>query len=156
MRALIQRVSGGAVSVNGEEVGRIGRGIVVLVGVGRDDTSETARRLAERTANLRIFPGPGGEFDRSLLDEQLAALVISQFTLYADTRRGRRPSFIDAAPAEAAAPLVDAFADRLRQLGIAVAAGRFGAHMLVEIWNDGPVTVLLEEPTRPPSPDRPS
>lgn len=144
MRALLQRVSEASVNVGDEVVGRIGRGLVVLLGVTHDDNLARARALAEKTANLRIFADDAGKFNRSALDVGGEALVVSQFTLYADTRRGRRPSFTEAALPEVAEPLVEAYAEHLAALGLRVARGRFGAHMLVRICNDGPVTVLLE------------
>ncbi len=145
MRVLLQRVSKGSVSVDGSVVGRIGHGLVMLVGVGRDDTEADADKLAEKSVHLRIFNDEQGKFNRSLLDVGGGALVVSQFTLYADARRGRRPSFTDAAPPERAAPLCDYFADRLRSLGVAnVATGTFGAKMAVEVHNDGPVTIWLD------------
>lgn len=144
MRAVVQRVSSAAVIVNGETIGQIGSGLLVLLGVGQGDGAEQADLLARKTADLRIFPDADGRFNRSLLDSGGSALVVSQFTLYADTRRGRRPGFTDAAPPELAAPLVDRFAAALRRLGITVATGRFGAHMDVHLVNDGPVTILLD------------
>jgi D-tyrosyl-tRNA(Tyr) deacylase len=144
MRALLQRVTSGRVSVAGETIAEIGRGLVILLGVGHGDEAAQAAALAEKIANLRIFEDAQGKSNLSLLDVQGAALVVSQFTLYADTRKGRRPSFIDAAPPELAQPLVDRFAELLRGFGAPVQTGRFGAHMLVEIHNDGPVTVWLE------------
>lgn len=144
MRAVVQRVSRGAVRVGDELVAEIGRGLVVLVGVGRDDSEASARRLAEKVAHLRIFPDEADRMNRSVLDIGGEVLVVSQFTLLADTSRGRRPSFVDAAPPEQAEPLVSLFAGTLRELGLTVKTGRFGAHMLVEVFNDGPVTIILE------------
>jgi D-tyrosyl-tRNA(Tyr) deacylase len=145
MRILLQRVSRAAVTVGGQVVGAIGPGLVVLVGVGHSDTPALARRMAEKVVNLRIFNDEAGKFNRSLLDVGGGALVVSQFTLYADARKGRRPSFVKAAPPEIAAPLVDHYADRLRAEGITrVEHGVFGALMLVEIENDGPVTIILD------------
>jgi D-tyrosyl-tRNA(Tyr) deacylase len=144
MRAVLQRVSQASVTVGDEVVGAIGQGLLILLGVGVGDSYAEARLLAEKTANLRIFADEEGRFNRSLLDVGGEALVVSQFTLYADTRRGRRPSFSDAAPPEIAAPLVDIFADELRRLGVAVSTGRFGAMMRVALVNDGPVTILLD------------
>jgi D-tyrosyl-tRNA(Tyr) deacylase len=144
MRAVIQRVSAASVTVEGAVVGQIGRGLLVLLGVGQADAERQAELFAEKIANMRIFPDDAGRFNRSLLDVGGAALVVSQFTLYADTRRGRRPSFTDAAPPELAAPLVDAFAAALRRRGLVVASGVFGAHMLVALENDGPVTIVLD------------
>lgn len=125
-------------------IGAIGRGLLILLGVGIGDGEAEARLLAEKSANLRIFPDEEGRFNRSLLDIGGEALVVSQFTLYADTRRGRRPSFSAAAPPEIAAPLVETFANELRRLGIAVSTGQFGAMMQVALVNDGPVTILLD------------
>jgi D-aminoacyl-tRNA deacylase len=125
-------------------VGEIGRGLCVLVGVTHDDDEGTARRLADKVWNLRVFDDADGVMNRSLGDAGGAALVVSQFTLYADTRRGRRPSWAAAAAPAVAEPLVEAFAAALRDLGATVACGRFGADMLVELVNDGPVTLMLE------------
>jgi len=145
MRALLQRVIKGAVSVEGETIGQIERGLVILLGIKQGDTEDEARWLARKVANLRIFEDEEGRFNRSLLEVGGEALVVSQFTLYGDARRGRRPSFTEAAPPEEAAPLVDRFCDFLREEGVRrVAEGRFGAHMLVEILNDGPVTLMLD------------
>jgi len=144
MRALIQRVSQASVSVEGEVVGAIDRGVVVLVGVTHSDTEEQARWLARKVAGLRIFEDREGKMNVGLLDVGGEALVVSQFTLYADCRKGRRPSFTDAAPPEAAEPLVERFAQALRDHHLPVEMGLFGAHMHVEIHNDGPVTILLE------------
>ena len=140
----MQRVSRGSVAIEGQVVGQIGRGLVVLLGVGHGDGEAEARLLAEKVANLRIFEDTAGKMNLSLLDVGGEALVVSQFTLYADTRRGRRPGFTDAALPDVAEPLVQRFADHLRAAGIPVATGRFGAMMLVEIHNDGPVTILLD------------
>ncbi|MBN1979262.1 MAG: D-tyrosyl-tRNA(Tyr) deacylase [Anaerolineae bacterium] len=144
MRAVVQRVSKATVSVEGQVVGQIGRGVVVLVGVAHGDAQEQAEWLARKVAGLRIFEDSAGKMNASLLDVGGAALVISQFTLYADARKGRRPSFTDAALPEAAEPLVADFAQVLRDEGVPVETGVFQAHMLVEIHNDGPVTILLE------------
>jgi D-tyrosyl-tRNA(Tyr) deacylase len=144
MRAVVQRVSRAAVRVDGETVGACGAGLVVLVGAGHEDTSETAGRLAAKVARLRVFPDDAGRFDRSLLDVAGEALVVSQFTLLADTRKGNRPSFTDAAPPEVAEPLVERFAEALRELGVDVATGVFGAGMEVELVNEGPVTIVLD------------
>jgi D-tyrosyl-tRNA(Tyr) deacylase len=132
------------VSVDGSVVGAIDRGVVVLVGVTHDDTEDQAEWLARKIAGLRIFEDAEGKINAGLLDVDGGALVISQFTLYADARKGRRPGFTDAAPPQAAEPLVDHFTEVLRDHGIHVETGDFGAHMLVEIHNDGPVTILLE------------
>ncbi len=144
MKALLQRVAEGSVSVGGEVVGRIGRGLVVLVGVAGGDTERDARYLAQRTVNLRIFPDEAGKFDLSVLDVRGELLVVSQFTLLADTKKGRRPSFVDAAPPIQAEELFEKFVDEARTTGLKVATGRFQQHMLVEIHNDGPVTILLD------------
>ena len=144
MRAVVQRVTRASVTVEGEVVGSCGRGLLVLVGAGHDDTSETARRLAGKIARLRIFENDEGRFDRSLLDVAGEALVVSQFTLLADTSKGNRPSFVGAAAPDIAEPLVAEVVDQLRALGVTTAAGRFGARMVVELVNDGPVTIVLE------------
>jgi D-tyrosyl-tRNA(Tyr) deacylase len=144
MRAVIQRVSEASVTVDDAVIGRIGPGLLVLLGAGAGDDLADAELLAEKIANLRVFSDADGRFNRSLLDVGGAALVVSQFTLYADTRRGRRPSFSDAASPEVAAPLIDVFVAALRRLSIEVAAGAFGAHMHVALVNDGPVTILLD------------
>jgi D-tyrosyl-tRNA(Tyr) deacylase len=150
MRVLAQRVSRASVTVDGEVIGRIDRGFLLLVGVTHEDTAEIARHLANKVANLRVFDDANGNLNRSLLDLTIddpaegAALVVSQFTLYADTRKGRRPSFIDAARPETAAPLVQTFAAELATLGLRVEQGRFGAEMAVELVNDGPVTIWLD------------
>lgn len=145
MRILLQRVSSGSVTVDGEVIGEIDRGYVLLVGVGDGDTEAEADKLAEKVVNLRLFYNDEGKFDRSLLDVGGGALVVSQFTLYGDARKGRRPSFVGAARPEVAEPLCDYFADRLRGLGVAVVAtGRFGAAMRVNLCNEGPVTLWLD------------
>ncbi len=144
MRIVIQRVRQGRVSVDGEIIAEIGQGLVILVGVGPADGEEQARYLAEKIANLRIFEDEHGKINRSLLEVGGSAIVVSQFTLYADTRKGRRPSFTDAAPPELASPLVERFAEMLREQGVETQTGQFGAHMLVEMANDGPVTIWLE------------
>jgi D-tyrosyl-tRNA(Tyr) deacylase len=144
MRVLLQRVRRGQVTVGERNLAEIGAGMVILVGVGPGDGEQQARYLAEKVANLRIFEDEDGKLNRSLLDVGGQAIVISQFTLYADTRKGRRPSFTAAALPEVAAPLVERFAELLRQHGVSVQTGEFGAHMLVEIANDGPVTIWLE------------
>jgi D-tyrosyl-tRNA(Tyr) deacylase len=144
MRAVLQRVSAASVTVAGETVGAIGRGLLVLLGVARGDTARDADLLARKTAELRIFSDADGKFNLSLRDVGGAALVVSQFTLFADTRRGRRPGFTAAAPPELAAPLVDRFAAALQKMGVPVAGGRFGAHMDVALVNDGPVTIILD------------
>ncbi|GIW11919.1 MAG: D-aminoacyl-tRNA deacylase [Dehalococcoidia bacterium] len=144
MKAVIQRVRRASVRVAGEEVATIGRGLVILLGIGRDDQEALADLFAEKTAHLRIFPNEAGKFDHSLLESGGEALVVSQFTLLADLRRGRRPSFTAAAPPERAAPLVDRFVAALRALGVPTATGIFGAMMEVELVNEGPVTIVLE------------
>jgi D-tyrosyl-tRNA(Tyr) deacylase len=144
MRAVVQRVSSARVVVEGEVVGEIGSGLCVLLGVARADEIEQVERLAARVARLRIFENEEGRFDRSVLDVHGAALVVSQFTLIADTAKGNRPSFTEAAPPEQAEPLYEAFCTALRELGVEVATGRFGARMAVELVNDGPVTIVLE------------
>jgi len=145
MRAVIQRVRQGRVSVDGETRGSIGAGLVILLAAGHGDSQTEADRLADKIANLRIFPDAEGKTNLSALDVGGEALVISQFTLYADCRKGRRPSFVYAAPPELASPLMDHFSERLRQAGIQrVESGEFGAMMLVEIHNDGPFTIVLD------------
>jgi D-tyrosyl-tRNA(Tyr) deacylase len=144
MRSVVQRVRYGRVSVGGTVIAEIGRGLVILVGVGPGDGDEQARYLAEKIANLRIFDDEGGKINRSVLEVGGEALVVSQFTLYADTRKGRRPSFTEAALPEFASPLVERFAKLLSEQGVPTLTGQFGAHMLVEIANDGPVTIWLE------------
>jgi D-tyrosyl-tRNA(Tyr) deacylase len=145
MRAVIQRVSRGRVLVDATVLGEIGRGLVILVGAGQGDEPEDAERLAAKIASLRIFADAEGKTNLSLLDVDGEALVVSQFTLYADCRRGRRPSFTDAALPDVAAPLVDHLAEALRQNGVRrVETGRFGAVMMVEIHNDGPFTIWLD------------
>jgi len=145
MRALIQRVSSGKVTVEGKTVAEIGHGLIVLLGVGHGDTEEQARFLAKKIASLRIFEDSASKFNLSLLDVSGEAIVVSQFTLYGDARKGRRPSFSEAARPEVAAPLVEKFAEFLRSQGIPSQTGIFGAHMVVQIENDGPVTIWLEK-----------
>ncbi len=145
MRAVVQRVTRGSVRVGDELVGQIEQGLVILLGIKTGDAEEDAAWLANKTANLRIFEDDEGKFNRSLLDVGGAALVVSQFTLYGDARRGRRPSFTDAAPPEQAEPLVARDAELLRREGVGrVETGRFRAMMLVEILNDGPETIILD------------
>lgn len=144
MRIVLQRVSRATVSVGDRRVAQIGPGVVILVGVAPADGEEQVRYLAEKIANLRIFEDEDGKINRSLLEVGGEAIVVSQFTLYADTRKGRRPSFTGAALPEVAAPLVERLAARLSELGVPTQTGEFGAHMLVEIANDGPVTIWLE------------
>jgi D-tyrosyl-tRNA(Tyr) deacylase len=141
---VLQRVSRARVLVDGSATGEIGSGLVVLLAVGREDTSEVARSMAERTAHLRIFADDAGKMNRSLLDSGGAALVVSQFTLYGDARGQRRPSFLEAAPPELGNALYEEFVKHLRALGARVETGVFRAHMQVELVNDGPVTILLD------------
>jgi D-aminoacyl-tRNA deacylase len=144
MRTVIQRVSRGSVTVDGKRVSEIGPGLVILVGVGKGDAEAQADWLAEKIANLRIFEDEAGKMNRSVLEAGGSALVVSQFTLYANTEKGRRPSFIEAALPEEAEPLVAHFGKRLQFYGVPVQTGIFRAVMLVEIHNDGPVTIVLE------------
>lgn len=144
MRAVVQRVSGARVVVGDEVAGEVGAGLCVLLGVAAGDDEATARRLAGKAARLRIFENEEGKFDRSLLDTSGGALVVSQFTLIADTAKGNRPSFAGAARPEQAEPLYEAFCAALEAEGVPVARGRFGARMTVEIANDGPVTIVLD------------
>ena len=144
MRIVLQRVRHASVSVSDQAVAEIGPGVVLLVGIGPDDGEEQARYLAAKIANLRIFEDQAGKINRSLLDVGGEAIVVSQFTLYADTRKGRRPSFTGAAAPQIAKPLVEKFATLLVEQGVPTQTGEFGAHMLVEIANDGPVTIYLE------------
>ena len=144
MRALLQRTTGATVRVEGQVIGAIEDGLVVLLGVGPDDLEATADELARKTTELRIFRDDAGRTNRSLLDIGGAALVVSQFTLYADTRRGRRPGFTAAAPPELGERLYLRFASALHDLGVTVATGRFGAEMVVELVNDGPFTIWLD------------
>jgi D-aminoacyl-tRNA deacylase len=146
MRAVVQRVAEAAVRVDGEALGRIGTGAVVLLGVGTADTEEEARWMARKVVELRIFADEDGKMNRSLMEVGGALLVVSQFTLYGDCRKGRRPSYIDAARPELAEPLYERFVAFCRELGVTVATGRFGAMMEVEIHNQGPVTLILERP----------
>ena len=144
MRVVLQRVQHGRVTVGGRTIAEIGPGLVILLGIGPDDGEEQAQYLVDKIANLRIFEDQGGKMNRSLLDVSGEAIVVSQFTLYADTHKGRRPSFTDAAPFEIANPLVEHFVELLNSKGVATQSGEFGAHMLVEIANDGPVTIWME------------
>jgi len=148
VRALLQRVERAEVRVDGQVVGAIGPGLVVLLGVGRMDDPATAEALARRVVDIRIFEDEAGRTNRSLLDVGGAALVVSQFTLYADTRRGRRPGFTDAALPERASPIYERFADSIEAAGVRVARGRFGAPMAVELVNDGPFTIWLDTDVR--------
>ncbi len=144
MRAILQRVTKGNVIVDEKTVADIGLGYVVLLGVGHEDNQEKARELAEKVVYLRVFSDEDGKMNRSLMDVQGEMIVVSQFTLHADTSRGRRPSFINAARPELAEPLVAYFIEQVRSFGIKVQSGIFGAHMVVNIQNDGPVTITLE------------
>ena len=149
MRVVVQRVRSGRVTVDGCVLAEISLGVVILLGIGQQDrdlqrAEENARYLAEKIANLRIFEDEQGKINKSLLEVGGSAIVVSQFTLYADTRKGRRPSFTDAADPAIARPLVDRFSELLRAQGVATQSGEFGAHMLVEIANDGPVTIWIE------------
>lgn len=144
MKALLQRVTGASVTVDGNEVGRIGRGLVVFIGVAAGDTERDVSYLARKTVELRIFADEEGRFNRSALDIGGELLVVSQFTLLADTRKGRRPSFTGAAPPEEAGALFDKYLERVRASGLKVETGLFQQHMQVEIRNDGPVTVMLD------------
>lgn len=148
MRALIQRVSSASVSIDGRNIGSIAVGLVVLLGVGEDDSFEDARYLVDKTINLRIFPDNDGRFDRSLLDINGSLLVVSQFTLYADTRKGRRPSFTGAALPEVANQLYERTIELFNDSCNNVITGRFSEHMVVDIQNDGPVTIMLDSADR--------
>ena len=145
MRLLIQRVSQAGVTVEGQIISKIGNGLLILLGIGHSDGEQQAAFLAEKTANLRIFEDEQGKTNFSVLEVKGEVIVVSQFTLYADTRKGRRPSFIDAALPEIASPLVDHFVKLLNSHGVPTQTGQFGAHMQVEIHNDGPVTIWLEK-----------
>jgi D-aminoacyl-tRNA deacylase len=145
MRLLIQRVSRASVTVEQQIISKIGKGLLILLGVGHGDGEEQAAFLAEKTANLRIFEDEQGKTNLSILDVKGEAIVVSQFTLYADARKGRRPSFTDAALPEVAAPLVERFVELLRSHGVPTQTGQFGADMKVEIHNEGPVTIWLEK-----------
>lgn len=145
MRALLQRVSKASVTVDGQTISSIGNGLLILLGVGHGDGEEQAKFLAEKIATLRVFEDDQGKTNLSVLDVGGEAIVVSQFTLYADTRKGRRPSFTDAALPDLAEPLVTRFAELLRAQGVVTQTGRFGAHMEVEIHNNGPVTIWLEK-----------
>ena len=144
MRAVCQRVSEARVRVAGAVVAEIGSGLVVLLGVARGDSVEEAERLARKVSGLRVFEDELGKFDRNLVDVRGAALAVSQFTLIADTRRGNRPSFLEAAPPERAEPLYERFCEALAWEGVSVERGLFGARMAVELVNDGPVTIVLD------------
>jgi D-tyrosyl-tRNA(Tyr) deacylase len=145
MRLLLQRVSQASVSIEGGVISKIGKGLLILLGVGQGDGDEQAQFLADKVANLRVFEDAAGKTNLSIQDVKGEVLVVSQFTLYANTSKGRRPSFIEAAPPESAEPLVERFAALLREQGIPTQTGQFGAYMLVEIHNDGPVTIWLEK-----------
>lgn len=144
MRVVLQRVRRGRVLASGETLAEIGIGLVILVGVGQGDTPEAADWLAAKCAGLRVFEDQDGKSNLSVLDVGGEAIVVSQFTLYADTHKGRRPSFVHAAESALAEPLVDRFAAALEGAGVPTSMGRFGAHMLVEIENDGPVTIVMD------------
>ncbi len=144
MRAVVQRVSSAAVDISGERVAEIGQGLLMLVGATHGDDDADARLLASKAANLRIFADQNGKMNLSALDTGSEVIVVSQFTLYGDIRKGRRPSFIDAAAPDLASPLVDLVADELRALGLSVGNGRFGAEMAVTLVNDGPVTIWID------------
>jgi len=144
VKAVVQRVLHGKVSIDKQPIAAIGPGLVILLRVEKQDDFQKSSQLAHKTANLRIFSDPAGKMNLSILDVQGSALVVSQFTLMADTHKGNRPSFISAAVPEQAIPLVDHFAQELARLGVPTQQGEFGAHMLVEIVNDGPVTILLQ------------
>ena len=148
VKAVVQRVSSARVRVGDRIAGEIGPGLCVLLGLARGDEHADAERLAAKAARLRIFENEDGRFDRSLLDTGGEALVVSQFTLIADTAKGNRPSFTDAAPPEEAKRLYEAFSAALRDLGVDVATGEFGARMAVELVNDGPVTIIFESPSQ--------
>lgn len=148
MRALIQRVSKASVSVDDEIVGQIGPGFVVLLGISKDDTEDEARYIVGKVVNLRVFNDADGKFNNSALDVRAELLVVSQFTLYADTRKGRRPSFLDAAGPDKAEELVVRTVDLFRETGLTVQTGRFQAYMKVSIENEGPVTIMLDSEDR--------
>ena len=148
MRALLQRVTAAAVSINDREVARVGKGLVVLLGVSREDGEEDARYLVDKTVNLRIFPNGDSHFDRSALEVEAELLIVSQFTLYAGTRKGRRPDFTAAAPPEEAEPLYDRAVELFKGTGLRVETGRFRELMTVTIQNQGPVTLMLDSADR--------
>ena len=144
MRVVLQRVTHGSVTVDGQTIAEIGHGLVILLGVGPEDGQEQIAYLVNKITHLRIFEDDQGKINRSVLDVGGSALVVSQFTLYADTRKGRRPSFTKAAPPEIASPMVARFAQLLSEAGVPTQSGEFGAHMQVEIHNNGPVTIWME------------
>jgi len=144
MRAVIQRVRSGSVTVDEKIIAKIGNGLVILLGVGPEDDEEKAAALARKIAMMRIFGDDEGKINLSVLDTGGEGLVVSQFTLYADTKKGHRPSFVHAAPPDMAEPLVDRFAELLGEMGVPTQKGEFGAYMMVNIENDGPVTIWLE------------
>ncbi len=144
MRAVVQRVSRARVSIDGQIVGEIGRGLLILLGITHDDTPQRAAWLAEKIAGLRIFSDADGKMNRDLTVVAGSALIVSQFTLYGDCRKGRRPSFIDAAPPALAVPLYEAFLHAVKAQGIPIATGQFGADMQVDLVNDGPVTLVID------------
>lgn len=144
MRAVLQRVSNASVSVENKTIGKIEKGLVILLGIKQNDTEADAKYLADKCINLRIFSDDDGKFNLSALDVNGGILVISQFTLYGDTKKGRRPSFIEAARPEISKPLYEKFVEIIKSSGLSVASGEFGAMMLVEIHNDGPVTLIVD------------
>nr|WP_319218108.1 D-aminoacyl-tRNA deacylase [uncultured Trichococcus sp.] len=144
MRVVVQKVTEASVSVDGETIGKIGMGFMLLVGIGKDDAQEDVHYLARKVSNLRVFEDEEGRMNRSLKDVDGAILSISQFTLFADTKKGNRPSFINAAPPELGEALYQTFNESLRAEGFLVASGKFGAHMAVSLINDGPVTILID------------
>lgn len=148
MKALVQRVTNASVTVGSKTVGEIGKGLVVFLGIARDDSQEDARYLADKVVNLRIFSDEAGRFSLSALETGREFLVVSQFTLLADTRKGRRPSFTEAAPPDKAGELYELFIEQVRSFGLKVETGVFQEHMLVNIHNDGPVTLLLESKSK--------
>lgn len=148
MRALVQRVANASVTVDEREIGSIGAGLVVLLGISRQDGEEAARYVVSKVANLRIFSDEDGRFNSSALDTRAELLIVSQFTLYGDTRKGRRPSFVEAAPPEQAEDLFNRTVTLFKETGLNVETGRFQAHMMVSIHNDGPVTIMLDSADR--------
>ena len=144
MRAIVQRVSRAKVDIEGQTVGAIGPGLLVLLGITHGDTIEAGRWLAEKIVGLRIFPDADGKMNRDVMEAGGSVLIVSQFTLYGDCRKGRRPSFVDAAPPPVAIPLYEQFVQAVQALGVPVASGRFGADMQVELVNDGPVTLIVD------------